>query len=68
MAVEQTPHYLTEATEAGDDDRVFHQLGLFVFGGVALVAVVEPGLDHPIVEDKQQRCQRHGEGDDQSQQ
>ncbi len=68
MAVEQAPHDLPEAAEAGDDDGVLHQFRLLVFGGIALVAVVEPGLDHPIVEDQQQRRQRHGEGHHQGQQ
>ncbi|MNX50812.1 hypothetical protein D3C86_814540 [compost metagenome] len=68
VAVQQAPHYLTEAAEAGDDDGVLDQFGLLVFGLVGLVAVVEPGLDHPIVEDQQERRQRHRERHHQGQQ
>ncbi len=68
VAVQQTPHDLTETAEAGDDDRVLHQLRLLVLRQFTLVAIVEPGLDHPIVEDQQQRRQRHGERHHQRQQ
>ncbi|MNY41563.1 hypothetical protein D3C86_1763900 [compost metagenome] len=68
MTVQQTSDYLTEAAKTGDDDGVLDQLGLFVLGCVGLVAVVEPWLDHPIVEDQQERRQRHGERHHQGQQ
>ncbi|MNT36051.1 hypothetical protein D3C72_1721090 [compost metagenome] len=68
VAMQQTAHDLTEAAEAGDDDGVFDQLGLLVLRHVGLVAVVKPGLDHPVVEDQQQGRQRHGERHHQGQQ
>ncbi len=68
VAVQQAPHYLAEAAEARDDHRVLHQLGLLVLRHIPLIAIVEPGLDHPIVEDQQQRSQCHGERHHQGQQ
>ncbi len=68
VAVQQAPHYLAEAAEAGDDDGVLHQFRLLVLRRIAVGTVIEPGLDHPIVEDQQEWRQRHGEGHHQGEQ